>query len=245
MLACAPVQAAERDAGDQREQEENAAEQRDQDSRPRRPCTAHGGLLSGRLAFTQGIGFSDGRDDRAGSPTSGAPFPGVRGTLPRRARPVPQGRREAAGAPRTKGWPVDVRGTIAAVMVDEEGAVMARGTSRRSVRGGSLLGALVVLAAAAAALLAPAAAAGRSPAVSHLHPDRRSGGARDRRRDDGLDRQPQGQPRHLRQEPRHRPRVRRLHQQGAAGQPVGDAVRPGRQGPLRGRLGGQAKPPER
>jgi len=47
---------------------------------------------------------------------------------------------------------------MAAVMVDEEGAVMAKGMSRTSVRGGSLLAVLVVIAAGMAALLAPAGA---------------------------------------------------------------------------------------
>ena len=86
---------------------------------------------------------------------------------------------------------------------------------------------------------------GRRPqAVPHLHPDGRAGGSRDRRFHGRLDRQPQRQPGHLRQEHRHRQaRLRHLHQQGAAGQPLRHALRDGRQGPLRGRLGGQAQPP--
>jgi beta propeller repeat protein len=70
---------------------------------------------------------------------------------------MPQDRREAPLRRAFAGWAMDVRGTMSAVMVDEEGAVMTRGTSsRRSIGGVALLGALAVV-AAAAALLAPAA----------------------------------------------------------------------------------------
>ena len=156
---------------------------------------------------------------------------------------------EASDAPltaprRRRGWPLDVRGTMTAVSVDSEGAVMARESSTSTIRARSLLAVLAaVVAAGAAALLAPAAAAAAPRPFPVCHPDRRSGRAGDRRRRWSSGPTTATATSTSTAATSARARTTRSHEQGAAGQPVRHPLRHRvGQGPLRGRVGRRAQP---